>query len=290
MGSIDFTGLLVHEHTSKTLNGLVSSPPQAIILAGPAGLGKGAVASCFAAAVLGVSPKSLAKSPYVVAIQPNKGGIAIDAIRDLHDFLLRKVPGLGLKRRAILIEDADTMSTPAQNALLKSLEEPPEDTIIILTTSNVQTLLPTIRSRAAIVTVSAPRTSEIETFFETKGFALEKVKQAMRLHGSSVGSVLHYLTEESTEVEQIFADAKQFLGRDIYGRLVQVGTISKDREKALQICESVMVLSSAATRHAASRASAERWSTVAAASHRAIRQLQNNSNAKLVMCELATAF
>lgn len=55
------------------------------------------------------------------------------------------------KTKAVIIEEADFLTTEAQNALLKLLEEPPEHTIIILSTNNTEALLPTIQSRCKII-------------------------------------------------------------------------------------------------------------------------------------------
>ena len=55
------------------------------------------------------------------------------------------------KTKAIIIEEAQTLTIEAQNAFLKTLEEPPDHTIIILLTSNVDALLPTIVSRCQVI-------------------------------------------------------------------------------------------------------------------------------------------
>jgi DNA polymerase III subunit delta' len=54
-------------------------------------------------------------------------------------------------RRAVLIEGADRMTAAAQNALLKSLEEPDDETLFILTSDSEQKLLPTVRSRCRVI-------------------------------------------------------------------------------------------------------------------------------------------
>ena len=53
------------------------------------------------------------------------------------------------ERKVYVIEDADTMNVPAQNAALKLLEEPPRGVILLLCAANAQTLLETVRSRCA---------------------------------------------------------------------------------------------------------------------------------------------
>ena len=75
--------------------------------------------------------------------------IGIDHIRELEGRLAR--PAFESGWRVEILVDAHRMTQQAANALLKSLEEPPEDTLIVLLTSAMQWLLPTIRSRAHLV-------------------------------------------------------------------------------------------------------------------------------------------
>ncbi|HYG69560.1 MAG TPA: DNA polymerase III subunit delta' [Anaeromyxobacteraceae bacterium] len=77
--------------------------------------------------------------------------IAVDQIRDLvdHRLALRRFEG---RRRFVILDPADAMNPQSQNALLKTLEEPPADTTLVLVTARPDALLPTIRSRCLRVT------------------------------------------------------------------------------------------------------------------------------------------
>lgn len=89
-------------------------------------------------------------SPFdISSIGENDSSIKIEKIRELKQKLSLK-PFSG-KKKATIIYHAENLTTEAQNAMLKILEEPPEDTIILLTTSNENLLLPTIISRCEIV-------------------------------------------------------------------------------------------------------------------------------------------
>lgn len=79
----------------------------------------------------------------------NGNAIKIEQIRDLKQTLSLK-PLNGTKK-ATIIYAAQNLTSEAQNALLKTLEEPPEDTVIFLCTPNENLLLPTIMSRCEIV-------------------------------------------------------------------------------------------------------------------------------------------
>ena len=98
--------------------------------------------------------------------------IPIDEIRKLKDFLTlssHKKNG----NKVILINKAENLTAAKEfssNALLKSLEEPPENSYIILTTDNISSLLPTIVSRCLIVSAPRPSREEAESFLKEEGF------------------------------------------------------------------------------------------------------------------------
>ncbi len=82
----------------------------------------------------------------------NQNSIGIDEIKNLQIKIFLKP--IKSPKKAIIIEDGDSLTVEAQNALLKVLEEPPSHTIIILNVENIENLLPTIISRCQIVTLS----------------------------------------------------------------------------------------------------------------------------------------
>ncbi len=84
--------------------------------------------------------------PDFIYLQPEKDEIKIDQVRGARDFVNLK-PALSSKK-VVLIAPAESMNPYSQNALLKTLEEPPEDTHFILVTNIIDKILPTIRSRS----------------------------------------------------------------------------------------------------------------------------------------------
>jgi DNA polymerase-3 subunit delta' len=79
-----------------------------------------------------------------------KDSVVIEDIRKVTPFL-RLTASVDNGWRIVIVNDADTMTRNAQNALLKILEEPPENTLLILVTHKPGMLLPTIRSRSHVV-------------------------------------------------------------------------------------------------------------------------------------------
>ena len=85
------------------------------------------------------------ENPYYRITIDNANTIKINSIRDIKKFL--DIGYAEIPYRFVFVVDADLMNDQAQNALLKSLEEPPEGIIFFVITSNKEKLLPTIQSR-----------------------------------------------------------------------------------------------------------------------------------------------
>jgi DNA polymerase-3 subunit delta' len=115
--------------------------------------------------------------------------IVVDQVRDLVDrrLALRRFEG---RRRFVVLDPADAMNPQAQNALLKTLEEPPEDTTLVLVASSPDALLPTIRSRCLRVPFGPIPAAEVAARLEAEGRAPERARLAAALSGGSLGRAL----------------------------------------------------------------------------------------------------
>jgi len=83
--------------------------------------------------------------PEVLWIESSQGKLALDDATRLQDHLSLS-PGTGIKARIAVVVDADQLNTQAANRLLKTLEEPPPRTAILMSTSRVHGMLPTVLS------------------------------------------------------------------------------------------------------------------------------------------------
>ena len=162
---------------------LNASMAHAYILAGPHGSGKHRIAMQYAAAVAcenkhdGNAPlpclrcpscrKILeGKSPDVITVKKNGQSVKIDQIRALQTDV-RKIPN-DLEDKFYIIEDAQTMTSEAQNAFLLTLEEPPSFVHFFLLCESAEPLLETVRSRAPVLrTEPIPRQSVREYLVRT---------------------------------------------------------------------------------------------------------------------------
>lgn len=103
---------------------------------------------------------------------PDKRDISIEQLRELQrDLSLRPYEA---PRKACIMEPAERMSVNAANSLLKTLEEPPGNALIILLTENADMLLPTIRSRCQLVRFSPLSSENVRLLLEKSGLAADR--------------------------------------------------------------------------------------------------------------------
>ncbi|HBO0990482.1 TPA: DNA polymerase III subunit delta' [Pseudomonas aeruginosa] len=133
----------------------------AYLLYGPAGIGKRALAEHWAAQLLCQRPAAAGACgeckacqllaagthPDYFVLEPEEAEkpIRVDQVRDLVGFVVQTAQLGG--RKVVLLEPAEAMNVNAANALLKSLEEPSGDTVLLLISHQPSRLLPTIKSR-----------------------------------------------------------------------------------------------------------------------------------------------
>lgn len=184
--------------------------PHSLLFDGPEGVGKRTVAVLLAAAIncleqtdgtaCGACRACLrivrGAHPDVIVVSPNdKGTITVDMARDVIDSASYR-PFEG-RRRVVIVDDADEMQPAAQNALLKTLEEPPPSSMFILVTSRVDALLVTVRSRCPRFRFGRLATGEVARVLEARG-----VKDAVALAAVSDGRVSRALAADTGELHE----------------------------------------------------------------------------------------
>lgn len=129
----------------------------------------------------------------------DKVSIGIEKIRDLTAWLSLKP--FQSKNKVVLIQDAQNLTVEAQNAILKTLEEPPGNCQILLTAPHSSSLIDTIVSRCALIDVSSGKINEIRPELE------QKRTNILELIKLGAGERLDF----SEENKEIFSDQDQTL-------------------------------------------------------------------------------
>lgn len=162
--------------------------------------------------------------------------IKVDQVREeVEDKLFLKP--FEARFKVVIVDESDRMNNSAQNAFLKTLEEPPKDSIIILVTSSPTSLLPTIRSRCQMLWFNPLGESVIAEMLESRGdYSSEEAVLAARLSGGSPGKALkldNELIEWRKDLLSSLSGSSRFSASDITGLAdsVSQGSSSDDSER-----------------------------------------------------------
>ena len=196
-------------------------PAQALLLAGPRGVGKGALAQAWAQALLCEAPLSdgaaCGHCPAchwfdtgahpdfrLLTLQEKTGkegeskmavSIDVEQARETVDFVQLSTYRAGF--RVVLVNPADSLNLASANALLKVLEEPPLNTVFMLVSDQPRRLLPTIRSRCTRLDIGLPATA-----VATQWLLEQQLEDAATLLDLSGGAPLDALNwAEGAELE-----------------------------------------------------------------------------------------
>ncbi len=195
--------------------------PPALLFAGTAGIGKRRTAVAIAQAINCLQPVTgefdkdacgecascrrieRGVHPDVIVIEPGDSGtIKVDQIRDVIDRAgYRPFEG---RRRVVIVDEADAMVPPAQNALLKTLEEPPSASIFLLVSSMPDALLATVRSRTPRLRFGILAPSEVaEALLRDHGYADVDARAAAADADGSIGRALEAQSVDLTDARAL---------------------------------------------------------------------------------------
>jgi DNA polymerase-3 subunit delta' len=162
--------------------------------------------------------------------------IVVDQIRDLvdHRLAMRRFEA---RRRFVVLDPADAMNPQAQNALLKTLEEPPEGTTLVLVASSPDALLPTIRSRCARVAFAPLPDALLVARLQQEGHSAEEARLAAAVAGGSLRRALEADARRLEEREQAVAAAAALDPDDASTWIQFARAQGEDREAATETCQ-----------------------------------------------------
>jgi DNA polymerase-3 subunit delta' len=203
------------------------SLPPSLIFAGPAGVGKRLVAMATAQALN--CPATITKAtgggepaieldacgtcttctriarsmhPDVLIVEPgDSGAIKVDQVRELIDSAAYR-PFEG-RRRVVVIDEADALVPAAQNALLKTLEEPPSLSVFVLVTSRPDSLLPTVRSRCPRLRFRPLGPDDVAAALEQLGRSRAEARVVAATADGSVGRALEASAGDLGEAREV---------------------------------------------------------------------------------------
>ncbi|EJO5346134.1 DNA polymerase III subunit delta' [Clostridium botulinum] len=195
---MDLYTIIGHEDIKNRMKNSITKDkfPHASIIVGDDGIGKSIIAREIAMLILGKS-KSISYSDIIEFKITNKKSIGIDDIRNLIEEINKK-PVEGYKK-VILIYKAELITEVAQNAFLKTIEEPPNGVYIILLCENMDRMLETIKSRCEIFKLNRLKHDEIKKFIKNKynNIKEEVLNSAIAFSDGIPGKAEGFIEDES---------------------------------------------------------------------------------------------
>jgi len=174
--------------------------------------------------------ESIVKNPYRRAQLWANPTISIGRIRELRRSTAIK--SFENKGRVVIIADADKMTPEAANALLKTLEEPPDAMFMILTTSAMTQLLPTIVSRCQAIRFDDIAPADIEqALIEREGVEAGKAKIVSRISFGNYRRALELVEDDLQRKREDALNVLRTVLKTHYDRLILVDELLKDKEK-----------------------------------------------------------
>jgi DNA polymerase-3 subunit delta' len=216
--------------------------PPSLVFAGPEGVGKRLTALALAQALncgnrtatgdacgTCASCTRIARGVHadILVIEPgDSGAIKVDQVRDAIDRTAYR-PFEG-RRRVVVIEDADALVPEAQNALLKTLEEPPPASVFVLVTTRPDVLLPTVRSRCQRLRFGPLSAADVAAVLvRDHGFSDTDARAAAAAADGSVGRALDEGADEAIDA------------RDLAAGLLQTASSSTDVRRRLEAAKAM---------------------------------------------------
>lgn len=205
--------------------------PHAMLLAGGEGVGKRRLANRLVHALLCEAPDeqgeacghcaacgwlSAGTHPDLLVLEPDEAGkaIKVDQVRALSAGLA--ITSHGGRYKVAIVRPADAMNMNAANSLLKTLEEPTANTLLILASAAPGRLLPTVRSRCQQVQVPTPTPAQAIDWLAAHGVEGETATRSLLLAG---GAPLRALTLHESGAETLMAECLEQLQGVSEGRL-----------------------------------------------------------------------
>ncbi len=212
---------VLHSATEAAIQQIIDKPMHAYLFWGPRGLGKTTLA-IYTAQEITTSQSVGDQAKWIMNIsrEDGKKNISLAQVKPVVDFLYQKSPE-GIQKKVVIIDDAETLSTEAANSLLKILEEPPADSLLVLVSDKPQALPTTVRSRLAQVEFKQPLVDQIKK--------MRGGEELLEIVGAKPATITELMANDTVRQEFVDAHAlaKEFYESDVDQKLSIAAKINK---------------------------------------------------------------
>ena len=217
---------------------------------GMSGIGKKLIAKEFAKAILCLGDNKYCdncksclefdgqNNPDFFIVEPDGNAIKIDQIRNMQRGVQEK-PIIS-RSKVYIIDNADLMTKEAQNALLKTLEEPPEFVTIILIGENENAFLATIKSRCMILHFNSISNSDIKKYLEDN-YNMNVISNMLDVFQGSIGKAIELKDKQDTylTIEQAIENIEK---EDLIGLIKKLDILYTSRDEILDMLDYINII------------------------------------------------
>lgn len=226
--------IILSKSTESKLKAYLKNMPNSLVIVAPKYSGKKYLMQYIAKSIVG--SKNINENVFYIKKEEDKINIGIDQIRYVKDKLKLK----NHNNRIVMISDAEELSDPAQNSLLKILEEPPERTYFIFTISNINSLLETIKSRSVIWNIVNPSAREIENIFNPNNDEL--LSKYILMANNRIGMLNRIMDGSDDKIIGYFDIAKEIFKSNELDRLLILKRVDIDRESIKRLIDVLQIV------------------------------------------------
>ena len=186
--------------------------------------------------------KDISPDVIFMGLRDNRKTIGVDLIRSIKDDAYIRPNESNIK--IYIVEDTHTMTTQAQNAFLKLLEEPPANVYFILLCENTSTLLATVKSRAVIYKTQVFTDDELREYITQNYKKAVNIEYLIKSANGNIGSVVDNMTakksEKNKEKYENIKNTLKYITEKNTAELLLSNTIPEKREEIAEYLETLM--------------------------------------------------
>ena len=223
--------IVINEHSKQRLGAVFSDLPHCLLLSGARGMGLRTIAREYS--------RKIDKVPYETINDSEP--ISIDDIRSLQKYISKKQNS----KRLIVISGIEKLSHQAQNALLKSLEEPLPNIHFILLSHSPSLILNTVRSRSQDVVIQKISSEQSNTLLDHLKIEDKNLRQQLLFLADGLPGEMTKLAQDRQYFDNIsesVKNAKDFLSSGAYDKCILIQKIYSKRENVLFFIEHCLLL------------------------------------------------
>ncbi len=234
-----FENIIGNEPIKKMLEQAITNNKisHSYMFLGISGIGKKMIAREFAIKILEVEDTE--NIPDLLYIEPDGNSIKIEQIREMQKKVQEKP--IGAKRKVYIIDQADKMTSEAQNCLLKTLEEPPEFVTIILIGVNENAFLTTIKSRCMILHFNKIDDEQLKKYLQVNYGMQNITPNMLQMYQGSIGKALN-LKDKEDIYQALESLVNKIVTKDLIETTKSAEILYKEKDEVLEMLDYMNIL------------------------------------------------